>query len=97
MKNLTFLHEKINQQTNIFSFCLSLSLSFLFFFLCLSHTNFFPIRYVNTNQIEFFYVESDFPALNYTEFVMRNNAKAKTAKNVEMFQYIGVNNQNGGG
>lgn len=42
MKNLTFLHEKINQQTNIFSFCLSLSLSFLFFFsLSLAH-QFFP-------------------------------------------------------
>lgn len=46
---------------------------------------------------EFIYMESDFPALNFTEFVMRNNLKSKTAKNEEMFQYIGVNNNIGGG
>lgn len=57
-------------------------------------TIFFSIFSFPIFSLEFFYVESDFPALNYTEFVMRNNAKTKTAKNVEMFQYIGVN---GGG
>lgn len=46
---------------------------------------------------EFYYTESEFPALNFTEFVMRNNPKTKTAKNEEMFQYIGVNNNCGGG
>lgn len=48
------------------------------------------------DNIDFFYVESEFPALHLTEFVMRNNVKTKTAKNVEMFQYIDVNNPGGG-
>lgn len=52
--------------------------------------------YISPIKIEFFYVESEFPALHYTEFIMRNNAKMKTAKNVEMFEYIGVNNHGGG-
>lgn len=45
---------------------------------------------------DYFYVESEFPALHLTEFVMRSNVKTKTAKNVEMFQYIDVNDTGGG-
>lgn len=46
--------------------------------------------------LDYFYVESEFPALHLTEFVMRTNVKTKTAKNVEMFQYIDVNDTGGG-
>lgn len=57
---------------------------------------FSPFFLWRLQQTDFFYVESDFPALHLTEFVMRNNVKTKTAKNVEMFQYIDVNNPGGG-
>lgn len=45
-----------------------------------------------SSKAEFIYVESDFPNLK----VMRNRCTLKIAKNVEMFQYIGVNNHGGG-
>lgn len=87
---------------SIFSFSLSLSICFLRSISNLWRHNQTQSIYSVVEQTKliellgYFYVESEFPALHLTEFVMRSNVRTKTAKNVEMFQYIDVNDTGGG-